>query len=96
MWFSKNFSPEGFLSQTSFNPSLTICPGAIALNLIPYLPHSDASDLVRLFNAAFEIEDGTTYPEPVFAYVVVYVHACCIFVYACAFVYLFYFCILVV
>src|SRR5438034_1099 len=45
-------------------------PGAIALRRIPYLPHSEASDIVIACTAAFAIADGTTNAEPVQTHVV--------------------------
>src|SRR5262249_23816833 len=45
-------------------------PGAMALNRILWRAHSPASDRVSTSTAAFAIADGSTYAEPVHAYVV--------------------------
>ena len=55
-------SSKGLKSWATAEPSILLGngPGAIALNLIPYLPHSEARDLVKLLIPALEIDDGTT------------------------------------
>src|SRR6202022_606798 len=45
-------------------------PGASAFTLIPYLPHSTASDIVIACTAAFAMADGTTKAAPVHTHVV--------------------------
>src|SRR5690606_30855952 len=54
-------------------------PGAMALFRIPYLPHSAANDLVKVTTPPLATAEGTTYPEPVNAYVVTIFNtfACC-------------------
>jgi hypothetical protein len=52
-------------------PSVYIGPGLIPLNLIPYLDHSTANDLVIAQIPDFAHADGTTKPLPVSAYVVI-------------------------
>ena len=46
-------------------------PGAMALNLSPYLPHSTARDLVMASTPDLAAALGTTNPDPLWAYVVV-------------------------
>src|ERR1700686_5801111 len=45
-------------------------PGASAFTLMPYLPHSTASDIVIACTASFAMADGTTKADPVHTHVV--------------------------
>ena len=51
-------------------PSVINGPGAIAFVLILYFAHSTANDLVIAKTPALAEAEGTTYPDPVQAYVV--------------------------
>src|ERR1700682_428431 len=50
--------------------SVGMGPGASAFTLIPYRPHSTASDIVIACTAAFAMADGTTNADPVHTHVV--------------------------
>src|SRR6202171_163208 len=50
--------------------SVGMRPGASAFTLIPYRPHSTASDIVIACTAAFAMADGTTKADPVHTHVV--------------------------
>src|ERR1700682_2966378 len=50
--------------------SVGMRPGASAFTLIPYRPHSTASDIVIACTAAFAMADGTTNADPVHTHVV--------------------------
>jgi hypothetical protein len=57
-------------SSRDHAPSVGKGPGAIALQRMPYVAHSTASERVIASTPAFAAADGTTKAEPVHAYVV--------------------------
>ena len=65
---SKSSKPGGI--KRDHAPFVGNGPGAIALNRMLCLPHSTASDLVIANTPAFAAAEGTTYGDPVHAYVV--------------------------
>src|SRR5437870_1232389 len=66
----ENCSHSGRGRSRENAPSVGIGPGAIAFIRILRFPHSTAKQRVNVCTAAFEIADGTTYADPLFAYVV--------------------------